>query len=78
MYLQRAQSHHPSLTPVPQEIQAVGDAPGALLGVKGWVALLELSSSVPVSCSQNSSLWGALLKAGIQSGMSPLQSKQCV
>lgn len=46
--------------------------------MKGWMALLELSSNVPMSCRSDSSPWGVLLKAGVQSGMNPLQSKQCI
>lgn len=36
----------PSLMPLPQEIQASK----GLLGAKGWLALLELSSSIFMSC----------------------------
>lgn len=40
----------PFLMPPSQEIQEVDDASEGLLGVKGWMTLMELSSSVFMSC----------------------------
>lgn len=68
----------PPWTPLPQEIQAVDDASGECWEWRaGWHCWSFLLLSL-WAAGQNSSPWGVLLRAGIQSGMNPLQSKQCV